>query len=32
MKSPFFIPACLVVAFFLVMNIVVMRKLVDIKV
>ncbi|MGJ8621653.1 MAG: type II secretion system F family protein [Yoonia sp.] len=31
-KSPFFIPACLVVAFFLVMNIIVMRALVDIKV
>ncbi len=32
MKSPLFIPACLVIAFFLVMNIIVMRALVDIKV
>lgn len=32
MKSPLFIPACLVVAAFLVLNIIVMRSLVDIKV
>ena len=32
MESPLFIPACLVVAAFLVLNIIVMRSLVDIKV
>jgi tight adherence protein B len=32
MQSPFFIPACLVVGIFLVVNIIVMRALVDIKV
>jgi tight adherence protein B len=32
MESPYFIPACLVVGVFLVLNIVVMRALVDIKV
>jgi tight adherence protein B len=32
MESPLFIPACLVVAAFLVLNIIVMRALVDIKV
>lgn len=32
MKSPLFIPACFVVAAFLVLNIIVMRSLVDIKV
>ena len=31
-ETPFFIPACLVVAAFLIANIVVMRRLVDIKV
>lgn len=32
MESPFFVPACLVVAGFLVLNLIVMRALVDIKV
>ena len=32
MESPLFIPACIVVAIFLVLNLVVMRALVDIKV